>query len=262
MRELKKNPTAKVSVRKSLLKKYKVNSKNAYFLKNDAEFEIELFNPLTESILCKISFNGKNTNNDGLVLRPGERIFLERYLDTNNKFLFETYEVEDTKESKNAIIKNGLVRVTFHKEREVWNYNPSWGSYDTNGWYIDASPTITIPNPDIFYCHTELSNTGTATDNIMTTTDTTNIIFTSSAASADLIETGRVEKGDGPNQSFTYVNQDFEIASFSYEEFTLLPEDQRPKTTDDLKIRTYCTQCGKKARPKDKFCSACGTKIK
>ena len=89
---------------------------NTVYLKNGDEFEIELFNPTQNKVLAKIEINGNNIGN-GIVLRPGERVFLERYLDEAKKFLFETYVVNgNNKDVQNAIEKNGDVTVKFYDE--------------------------------------------------------------------------------------------------------------------------------------------------
>lgn len=259
MKQITRKPTAKVSINKSLLKSYRVDGEDCYFLKNGMEFELELFNPLQETILCKITFNGNKRSDkisdNGLVLKPGERVFLERYLETNNRFKFETYEVEDSEESKFAIQKNGTVRITFHKELQHYPY---YGNL------------LTISDPHIYYYNGgTITTTGTTTGTVIS--NLTNSSCTSWAgdnttltASFDCaaIETGTIEKGSSSSQSFTYVNKDFDAASFNHVEFKLLPDTYKPKTSEDLKVRTYCTQCGKKARVKDKFCSVCGNKLK
>ena len=79
------------------------------YLKNGDEFEIELFNPKQNKVLAKIELNGKSIGS-GIILRPGERVFLERYLDVAKKFLFETYVVNgNNDEVKNAIANNGVM---------------------------------------------------------------------------------------------------------------------------------------------------------
>jgi hypothetical protein len=62
------------------------------YLNDGDEFEIELYNPTQNKVLAKIEMNGNSIGN-GIILRPGERVFLERYLDVAKKFLFETYVV-------------------------------------------------------------------------------------------------------------------------------------------------------------------------
>jgi hypothetical protein len=123
------------------------------YLKNGDEFEIEIFNPTINKVLAKISLNGKSLGS-GIVLRPGERVFLERYLDEAKKFLFETYEVEGNDSNvKEAIKMNGILSVEFYDEYRnytstvtTWTYqNPSWttlyypGTWTTTGSYTSAS---------------------------------------------------------------------------------------------------------------------------
>lgn len=129
-------PTAKIAVQKSVLRVYKVDNQSTVYLKDGTEFQIELFNPLQETILCKFKCNGKSLNGEGLILYPGQRVFLERYLDNNSKLKFETYKVEDTAEVNNAITKNGLIEVEFFHEKIVQS-----APYYTN---------ITIYNPYIY----------------------------------------------------------------------------------------------------------------
>ena len=59
MKKLQENPTAKVAVKKNVLKQYKRSNEDVVFLKNDAEFEIELYNPLSETVKADVSINGK-----------------------------------------------------------------------------------------------------------------------------------------------------------------------------------------------------------
>jgi hypothetical protein len=104
-------PQAFISINKSRLQ----NSENKYFLTENSEFEIELFNPLNEKIEAKISINGKNINSS-LILYPGQRVFLERFLDRPDKFKYITYTVDGSKESLSAIEFNGDIEISFHKE--------------------------------------------------------------------------------------------------------------------------------------------------
>jgi hypothetical protein len=105
-------PVAYVTKGRQRLKQYD----DTVYLRNDDEFELELFNPTKTKVLCKISLNGMSIGS-GIVLRPGERVFLERYLDVAKKFRFGTYTVNgENKEVLAAIQENGLVTVKFYKE--------------------------------------------------------------------------------------------------------------------------------------------------
>ena len=120
-----KVPTANLAVNKSRVKLYtKQGEMPSYYLQKGQEFQIELFNPTTESILAKITLNGNVISQGGLVLNPGQRVFLDRYLDVAKKFLFDTYEVANTNEVKEAIEKNGDFKVEFFRERQPVYHNP------------------------------------------------------------------------------------------------------------------------------------------
>ena len=73
---------------------------NTIYLNDGDEFEIEIYNPLQVNVLAKIIIQGNVTglsgslsinnnifsHSDGLVIRPGQRVFLERHLDDNKKY--------------------------------------------------------------------------------------------------------------------------------------------------------------------------------
>ncbi len=87
----------------------KIYSQNTIYLEKEEEFEIEIFNPTQDSILAKIEINGTLISNTGLVLKPAQRVFLERYFDVDRKFKFDVYEVENwekLKKESQEILKN------------------------------------------------------------------------------------------------------------------------------------------------------------
>ena len=87
------------------------------YLKNGDEFSIELYNPTNNKVSARIELNNVSIG-PGIILRPGERIFLERYVTEARKFLFETYKVNgDNKEVQKAIEQNGDLVVKFYKEQ-------------------------------------------------------------------------------------------------------------------------------------------------
>lgn len=114
-------PTANIAVNKSRLKVYK-NAGNlpTYYLQKSQEFQIELSNPTTDVVLAKVILNGKAISQGGLVLNPGQRVYLERYLDVAKKFLFDTYEVSGSAEMQKAIADNGDIKVEFYREKQPY----------------------------------------------------------------------------------------------------------------------------------------------
>ena len=115
------NMTA-IAVNKSLLKEYQTSYGRTVYLDKDSEFQIKLFNPTTETIAADIFVNGKSLG-EKIIIRPGQLIWLERYLDEAKKFRFDIYEVEaNVEEVKQAIRNNGDIKVKFYKEKPSYNW--------------------------------------------------------------------------------------------------------------------------------------------
>jgi hypothetical protein len=235
------NPTVNITVKKSRLKNYYVNSNQTYYLNNGTEFEIELFNPTNENVLAEIKLNGKTISNGGLVLKPGQRVYLERFLDSHQKFLFETYSVENTNEVLSAIVNNGELSVSFYKEKQYFN---------TPYFYTD-------------YYYTNYTNNIINNINNNSTKSCKNLseFITCSVNNNNNIETGRIEKGSHSNQKFNNVDIEFNYFSFYEYSCKLLPLSQKITTDSDLKVRNYCKNCGHKLGKTDIYCGQCGTKI-
>jgi hypothetical protein len=248
------------------------------YLNNGDEFEIELYNPTSNKVLAKIELNGKSIGN-GIILRPGERVFLERYLDEAKKFLFETYVVNgNNQEVKNAIANNGDVVVKFYDETFFNQYNstltvgapyPWWSTTGTALNYPPGVRTFTTNNPNTYFTNTSgISGTfdGTITTSNYSYTSNSivndsNVNYTKPKTSEIRhVETGRVEKGSDSNQSFTFDNTSFNSYPCKTNWWKLKPVSTKVLVKEDLVV--YCTECGSK-RKKDnhKFCPHCGTKF-
>ena len=283
---------AHVTLKKSRLKEY--NNRSVY-LKDGQEFEIELFNPHQKSVLAKIFINGIAISGGGIVLRPGQRVFLERYLDVDRKFKFSTYEVENTGAAKEAIAKNGDVEVKFFYEQEP----PMWygGSTITisNGWTQDwqSKPDYTLRD---FTISTNNNTAGYKADyngfnqqinGQLNSANSANLsgevacfysnssmqpiadkssfydatqMLRSAEAKSKSIETGRVEQGGKSNQEFTTVNDSFNSWSSESISLKILPFSQKPIEVSEL--RNYCSSCGTRIKKSSwKFCPSCGTNL-
>lgn len=227
-----KQPTARIAVKKNVLKLYSVNNQDVNYLPKDAEFEIELYNPLTGTILAKISFNNKEISGGGIILRPGERVFLERYLNEDRKFKFDVYPVEDTEESRLAISNNGLVSVSFYKENI---YSSFKSFYDT---FPQSFPPYISPS----------------------VLDPFRVRGLEITCCANL-DTGIITKGDVSQQTFKTLNLDFQNYPFLTTNVKLLPDSQQVFTISDIKFKKYCASCGTKISKGDKYCSECGIKL-
>lgn len=278
-------PTANIAVNKSRLKVYKnTGDMPTYYLKKGQEFQIELFNPTTDVILAKIILNGNPISQGGLVLNPGQRVFLDRYLDVAKKFLFDTYEVSNTEEVKKAIEKNGDFKVEFYRER-VPNYlntlainsntargfggtlinNTGSGSYTTTNLVNGSNSTFTNTSGHIGT--TALYNASVSTPTLdfldaslsMEVPSETKSLKRSFARSKS-IETGRVEKGSDSDQKVVTVDKTFDYFAFHTVEYKMLPVSQKINTVDDIQVKVYCTNCGAKLGKGHRFCGQCGTK--
>jgi hypothetical protein len=247
-------PEAYVSVKKSRLPIY---NGNTVYLKNSQEFELELFNPTSKTVALYIKINGIQTSNTLLVIRPGMRYFLDRYVDESRKFAFNTYMADDSIEGKTATAMNGFIEVSFYNEKEKTNrnYGPFYNNinyYSTNiNENFDGSFTyFTYPGDGIVT--TNISNTffdKTITNDISINTNTLNI-----SENTKSFETGRIEKGNNSTQSFDNYYGDFESIPFSSVSINIKPESQRAET-----LRTYC-MCGKRMKTSWLHCPSCGLK--
>lgn len=142
-------PTANLAINKSRIKMYgKKKSIPTYYLEKGQEFQIELYNPTQEKVLTTIKLNNKAIKG-GLILRPGERVFLDRYLDSNKRFLFDTYKVENSKSSRKAIEPNGDIEIAFFKEvltDGIYTvYNVSSGTANLNYNQFNLTQDIFLP---------------------------------------------------------------------------------------------------------------------
>lgn len=245
------DPQAFVTKGKQRLKQH--DSKTV-FLENGDEFELELFNPTQNKIKAEIELNGKKLSS-GIVLRPGERVFLDRFLDTPKKFKFETYLVEgDNEDVKKSIVKNGNVSVKFFTE---WVYIPlSTGSWITNPYYYTNG--IGIGSTFTTSASNSLMNT-TTTSSFLSQSDV-NPLRQKKSLSKPLEETGRIEMGSKSDQEFKYDQTTFNSFYSWDSNWVIKPLSTKPIVIEDLVI--YCTECGSK-RKKDthKFCPQCGTKF-
>jgi len=247
-------PTANLAINKNRLKVYNKDSKQpTYYLKDGTEFQIELFNPKTEPVLAKIEINGKLISQTGLILNPGQRVFLDRYIDVAKKFKFETYDVNNTEEVKKAIANNGNIKISFYNEQTPINItwtNPNYIYRDNFIKYNDwTAPVYGSSNLDY-----TVNNSQSET-----------VFYTASinepVKSSKSIETGRVEMGSNSEQKFETVDKEFYYLPFLAVEFKIMPESTKPMTVSELKTRTYCHECGSKVKSAFKFCPNCGTKM-
>lgn len=271
-----KNPEAWIAVNKNRVRHYRsetdkrarTGNEGVTWLEDLTEFQIELFNPTQHTVLAKIKVNGKSIGKGGLVLRPGERTFLERFLGKKKKFKFTSYDVEDTDEVRMAITNNGLVEVKWYKEVEL--PGPTWGitntgntgtwTSGTHDWGCGSSvpcSNLTIQPSGITYTsNTSGTFLGATTSN---TAQYSGVIVPPVVCSSapETMKTGRVEEGSKSAQNFMQVDSTFEAALLAFDRIRVLPIENMAYTTDEA-VRNYCTECGRRLKKNWNFCAGCG----
>lgn len=287
----------RVAMNKSLLKEYSLNDSRVVYLKDGDEFQIQLLNPEKFTVGAEVAINGEQLPGI-LILRPGERMWLERYTDKAVKFKFSTYEVENasSEEVQNAIADNGEIVVNFYRSRKRNSVYHNTISPDDRWWRnsIPSEPLetkYTSFEPDKVYCcdvktvAAPASNTYSSGSNINSTTvdaiyncrlnnSLDNIIrnsvnetfenipstYSSTSKTSDIIETGRIDEGSHSSQAFKDVDVDLESTWYKIERVKILPFSRKPIQNSDLH-KIYCPNCGRKIKTKFKFCPYCGEKL-
>lgn len=226
------------------------------FLEDKEEFEIEIFNPLTVSVLADIKLNGQSISKTGLVVKPGQRVYLDCFIDDKKKFIFSTYQIDGSEESLDATQNNGLLEVFFYKEDIITldNWKNKMDKVIIERYYPVYYPNTypTYPWNNIYCGGSFGTGTTNLTNGIIGTTTTTNAYYSSNnnvncsyTSNVDLsnsnmtsinsIETGRVEKGEVSKQKFTEIEMDFEKNYISSTIIQILPESRKPAEVKEIK---------------------------
>ena len=215
---------AYVSVNKNRLKIYEDNK---YYLSNNTNFEIELVNNDDKQYLVEIYLNEHSIGS--IVIGANSHNYLERYIDDNRKFQFNTFEIDNVEETEEARERNGSIQIYFY---------PQITSY-----------------PKASFCYSSFTNSP-FTNNLFINTPVDTCY--SSTYSSNTIETGRINEGENSNQTFTYSSNSFKDKSVYSLDYQILPISLKPYEG----IKTYCSECGTKIRHQNwKYCTNCGTKL-
>lgn len=251
-------PSADICINNNRLKYY--DDSNCYLNDGD-EFQIELRNTSENRYLVKIKLNGKFISNNGLVIDAYSHHYLDRYIDTNKKFKFNTFMVDDVNETKKQRERNGKVEILFYKELTYpnWNtinytntdytlYSGSWGTSSSN---------MVINN---------MTNDGSRSLGNINNSIQSVVNSSEEYASGNLnyqpeVETGRVDEGSKSKQKFQNTSGTFSSFTDKHVVYHILPISHRPPE-EIKKIRTYCEECGLRIRKSSwKFCPKCGHEL-
>jgi len=258
-------PEAWIAIQRNRQKIYKGSK---IYLEDGQEFQLELYNPTKSAYLAKILINGSPISSRGIILHPGQRVFLERFIDDNRKLLYSTYEVEDTEEVKEAISNNGKVSVQFFEESKfsinqfgTIHTGTTWGG--SNGTWITNPGTFNYTGGTDYtnmFVGTNYKysadNTSTVNQSFFSNTSTVNL----STENAGSLETGRVQKGENSDQSFEDGFGSFNAWASHTSNYQILPISQLP--IEPSEMRNYCGNCGTRIRKSTwKFCPNCGENL-
>lgn len=278
----------KIAMNKSLLKEFKKTDNNGVnervvYLEDEDEFQIQIFNDQETEIGAKIFVNDELIGNSLLVIRPGERVWLDRYLDRALKFKFKTYEVNgNSRDVQRAIRNNGVVKVMlYRKQKEYnyvytdWTYRPfKMEEYPTYPQiYYCNEPSFSVSSCDLslgnadYYCgsinnvpSSNIAEYSTSTFTTTTKSDVNTTLGKTRSLSSNKIETGRIQEGSASDQEFDYVDMSFETFAFDTETIHILPKSTKPTKASDLQ-KIYCTNCGRRLKTKFNYCPYCGEKL-
>lgn len=256
-----KRPQAWIAVSNNRQKIYQdQNSPGKVYLTDGQEFQIELYNPTTTAFVAKIHINGTLMSYSGIVIKPGQRYFLDRFIDVDRKLTFSTYDVDNTKETQAAIANNGLVKIDFYPEQppaigNYWwntgtittNYPPTFTTYTRGPVFRDygnySTPVSTFSSSSTLYC-----------------SDATYFCNTLSHEGKS-IETGRIEGGSKSDQEFDSDHGVYSSWAAFTDTYKILPNSTKPVEVSE--IRSYCTECGTRVKKANwKFCPTCGEGLK
>lgn len=273
---------------------------NRVYLKNGQQFQIFLKNFRGIPVLVELSINGE-TQEESVILDPKERLFLERYLSSNNKFKFNTYELSaGLKKLIESKVELGVVTVkvyalqSVYADKEVkvsmpvlhqvdFSNQPTYGSSGGTG--------------DFFNNSINLNNLVTACSNITTGSMGTygtkcsskskdisspnRLVHYSLSMDQNSIdrelaeevyeetntkaEIGAIEKGEYSDQKFEGC-PDFRKGRF-LESYTIhvypvsAQFQEETKSSQKIEGAIYCSVCGRKQKSGQKFCPADGTEF-
>lgn len=231
---------------------YRLYSNNNIYINNNEEFKFHLYNPTTYSYLAIIELNGNKISDSGLIVRPGESIFLERYIDENKKFKFRSYTIQDNPNHENILRNNGLVKIYWYKE-----YVPVTSC--TYAYATGFSGTTNLTTTNL----TNLTNYQIPSSNISNfshkqflSNDDMNICCINTSN----IKTGRIEKGNTSKQKLIREDMTFDSWISYTDEYHLLPIENRPRSRNQSQL-IYC-ECGyRKRRSSWQYCPNCGNEF-
>ena len=221
---------------------------------------------------ARVWIDGRKVSNLGdFILKPGETLDLERFLDqslsSGNRFKF--VPLSDDRVNDPTDKNNGTIKVEFYRELDL-----------LNGWKPPKIVPLTPRDPDYWYTYD--SNTGigfhsgsghainssTRVGSVKTFSSASNVNLNCSLISSSPTSAGATVEGNWSGQSFAY-GDDFQTEVFPVTltlrlrgigtQQTVARDCPGVVPPKQVKHR-FCSNCGKRrSRRSDEFCGRCGT---
>lgn len=264
---------------------------NRVYLKNGQQFQIFLKNFRGIPVLVELSINGE-TQEESVILDPKERLFLERYLSSNNKFKFNTYEMSaGLKKLIESKVELGVIIARSYALESVYSSNEIIDTSKVQH-VVDWSTMPSYYGGVAQFSTTELTNLYTAVAPITTggasryETKTNNkkgsnfvgYSYAEDPSNADMeladqilqevsakSEIGAIEKGAYSDQKFEGC-PDFRkgrpLDTYTIHVYPVSAQLQEEKErTSKIEGAVYCSVCGRKQKSGQKFCPADGAEF-
>lgn len=265
------NPHAFIAVKNNRIKFYEHEGEKRLYLEDGTEFELEFHNDSDDYVKADITINGIKQSS-ALVLRPHQRFYLDRFMDEQKKFKFNTFMTgnDDIEKLKEIMEKNGRIKVEFYQESKP--FIPY--TYTTTNFWYDNNNSGTV-NYGTYLRNNLTSRGGLQNNGIQLNKGSISDVkcFANSLSmrsKPEEIETGRVEAGSKSNQDFMQTDRQFSYWPTATFEYHIMPKSHKPieveaKRKKDVivadDVRTYCPGCGRRVKKGWQFCAGCGRKF-
>ena len=278
----------------------KAKQENRVYLKNGQQFQIFLKNFRGIPVLVELSINGE-TQEESIILDPKERLFLERYLSSNNKFKFNTYEMSaGLKKLIESKVELGVVTVkvytlwSVYADKEVkvsspvlhqvdFSNQPTYGTGGGTGDFFNSSINLSTfvtacSNPTTGSMGTYGTKCSSKSKGISSPNRLVNYSLSMDQNSIDRelaeevyeeethtkAEIGAIEKGEYSDQKFEGC-PDFRkgrfLESYTIHVYPVSAQSSQEKKSSKIEGAVYCSVCGRKQKSGQKFCPADGTEF-
>lgn len=281
-----------IAVNKNLLQQQKwedektKKTENRIYLKSGQQFEIFLKNYRNAPILIELEINGEQEP-ASLILDPKESIFLERYLSSKNKLIFNTYQMSaGLKALIESKVKLGVITARVYSVKDAFEKvipasiaSSGFKAYDSSTRFLGtgSGPINSLISGSSNMVYTAL-NTGNVFNAGALSYSTANIDY-QLANSRQLIEKATAQQevqtlsqkaSIGAIEKGKYSDQGLDpCCDFVKDQYiTMYNINIYPITQKELQIETskkqgavYCSVCGRRKKGNQKFCPEDGTKF-